>query len=140
MNDTGANGGTFAVPAENSSAGMEHAPASTKNDTVVFDLWGGEDKPEPSPKEELNASVKLMYELETLTNEKERLKKENRRLTEMLESIKLEEDLAVIKREVSILNGENEQLLAEIQRRRQAIENKVANAVVHGPGNQSDGQ
>jgi hypothetical protein len=108
--------------------GSEKTPDPNQNDSIVHDLWGGEVNWDPNPKEELNTlgtldspdtSDNLKFELESLTIERERLRQENRKLAEMLESIKLEEDIASLKEEVSILAGENEQLLAEIQRRRQ---------------------
>lgn len=111
--------------------GNEKTPDPNQNDSIVHDLWGGEVNWDPNPKEELNTldtlgtldspdtSDNLKFELESLTIERERLRQENRKLAEMLESIKLEEDIASLKEEVGILAGENEQLLAEIQRRRQ---------------------
>jgi hypothetical protein len=110
-----------ALPGEESGAVVEKAPDANPNDSVVLDLWGGEDRWDSSPKEEPVVSDKLKIEFETLTLERERLRKENRRLAELLESIKLEEELAALKEEVSALGGHNQQLLDEIQRRRQSL-------------------
>lgn len=119
MTATDTNEEKLAVHVEEIGMGNENTPEPNQSDSVVHDLWGSEVNWNPSQKEELNTSDNLKFELETLTIERERLRNENRKLAEMLESIKLEEDIAGLKEEVSILAGENEHLLAEIQRRRQ---------------------
>jgi|PlaIllAssembly_1097288.scaffolds.fasta_scaffold97139_1 predicted nucleic acid-binding Zn-ribbon protein len=110
-----------AAPVEEGGNIVESTPEANKNNSVVLDLWGGEDTWNTSAKEESHTSDNLKIEFETLTIERERLRKENKRLAEMLESIKLEEELAALKEEVSALGGQNQQLLDEIQRRRQSI-------------------
>ena len=110
-----------AVPVEESGAVVEKAPEANQNDSVVLDLWGGEDRWGSSPKEEPIVPDNLKTEFEALTIERERLRKENIRLAELLESIKLEEELAALKEEVSALGGQNQQLLDEIRRRRESL-------------------
>jgi hypothetical protein len=91
-----------------------------QTDRVFSDLWGGESGWSASNKEELSMSGAVKFELEALTVERDRLKKEKKRLSELLENIQLEE-VARLKDEVAALSGENEQLLVEIQRRRPVV-------------------
>lgn len=121
MTNPDTNEETLAVHMVKSGIGIEKTPDPIQNDSVVHNLWNLEDNLDSCQKEELNTSDNLKFELETLTIERERLKKENRKLAELLESIKLEEDIANLKEEVSLLGGENKQLLVEIQRRRQSM-------------------
>ena len=111
------------------------APVPDQSDSAVNSLWDLEDDWNTSQKEELIASENLKFERETLTIEKARLQKENKRLADMLESIKLEEDIALLKEEVSILGGEHEQLLVEIQRRRQSMTKNVSDGDIPNPSN-----
>jgi hypothetical protein len=96
-------------------------PNPSNRDSVLTDLWGGEASFGSFPNEALDMSESMKFELEALTIERDRLKKEKKRLSELLESIQLEEDIARLKEEVSSLGGENEQLLVEIQRRRPSV-------------------
>jgi hypothetical protein len=114
-----------AVHVEKNGTGPENAPDPDQSDSAVNSLWDLEDNWNSSQKEELITPDNLKFELETLTIEKARLQKENKRLADMLESIKLEEDIALLKEEVSILGGEHEQLVVEIQRRRQSMTKNV---------------
>lgn len=107
--------------AEETVTGIETTPELPQNDSAVTDLWDIEETLSPHQNDGLSNTDNLTFELETLTIEKERLKKENKRLAEMLEAIKIEEDIAALKEEVNMLGGQNEHLLAEIQRRRQSI-------------------
>jgi len=111
---------TLAVHMDESGTGIGNIPNPDQSDLDANVIWDLADNFNSSQKEELNTSDALKFEFETLTIERERLKKENRKLAETLESIKLEEDIARLKEEVSILGGEHEQLLVEIQRRRQS--------------------
>jgi hypothetical protein len=116
---------TVAVRMDERGTGIEITPDTNQTDSVANVLWNLDEDSNPSQIAALNTSDDLKFELETLTIERERLKKENRRLAEMLESIKLEEDIALLKEEVSLLGGEHEQLLGEIHRRRQSIVKNV---------------
>jgi hypothetical protein len=116
---------THDVHVNESGAGVENTPNPNQGDSVANVLWDLDEDLNPSQAVGLNTSDNLKFELETLTIERERLKKENRRLAEVLESIKLEEDIALLKEEVSHLGGEHEHLQAEVQRRSQAIGKNV---------------
>ena len=97
------------------------APPAAKDTVAAIDLWSGTDDLAPAPEQSAGGSGKLQSELETLTLERERLKNEHKKLLEELEGLKIEEDIAELKKEIGVLGGENAQLLNEIQRRRQAI-------------------
>lgn len=105
---------------EENGTGIANTPESLQSDPIVSDLWDIEANQDAYKNTELNTSDSLKFELETLTIERERLKKENKKLAEMLESIKIEEDIANLKEEVSALGEEKERILIEIQRRRQS--------------------
>lgn len=105
---------------EENGTGIANTPESRQSDSIS-DLWDIEGNQDAYKNTELNTSDSLKFELETLTIEKERLKKENKKLAEMLESIKIEEDIANLKEEVSALGEEKERILIEIQRRRQSM-------------------
>lgn len=102
-------------------SGSGAVPLSDQTDSAFNDLWNVEDRVNLGTSEGNDMSENLKFELETLTIERERLKKEKWKLTEMLESIKLEEEIALMKSEVSALDDENRQLLAEIQRRKSTV-------------------
>lgn len=102
-------------------SGSGSDPISDQNDSAFNDLWNVGDRVNLGTSEGSGVSETLKFELETLTLERERLKKEKWKLTEMLESIKLEEEIALMKSEVSALDDENRQLLAEIQRRKSTV-------------------
>lgn len=102
-------------------SGSGAVPLSDQTDSAFNDLWNVEDRVNLGTSEGSGMSETLKFELETLTLERERLKKEKWKLTEMLESIKLEEEIALMKSEVSALDDENRQLLAEIQRRKSTV-------------------
>ena len=112
---------TLAAHMDKVGSGIDNNPDANENESVDLDLWGSENTESASLQEELSTPDNLKFKLESLTIEKERLKKENRKLAELLESIKLEEDIAALAEEVSQLGGEKEQLLAEIQRRKQSV-------------------
>jgi hypothetical protein len=114
------NADKLAVCMEESGTGPD-TPGLHQNNPIASDERGVEDNRNPCRDEALNTSNELKFELETLTIERERLKKENRRLAEMLEGIKLEEDIAILKEEVGVLGEEKEQILIEIQRRKQSM-------------------
>jgi hypothetical protein len=114
MTSSDRNADKLAVCMEESGTGLDNTP----DNASASDVWGVEDNRNPCRNEALNTSDDLKFELETLTIERERLKKENRRLAEMLEGLKLEEDITILKEEVGVLGEEKEQILIEIQRRK----------------------
>jgi hypothetical protein len=120
MTDSTINEDIFAGLVNDSGTGIGNTPEPPQGDSIVSELWDIEDIQPPCQNMELNTSDALKFELETLTIERERLRKENKKLAEMLESIKIEEDIALLKEEVSVLGEEKERILIEIQRRRQS--------------------
>jgi hypothetical protein len=120
MTDSTINEDIFAGLVNDSGTGIGSTPEPPQGDSIVSELWDIEDIQPPCQNMELNTSDALKFELETLTIERERLRKENKKLAEMLESIKIEEDIALLKEEVSVLGEEKERILIEIQRRRQS--------------------
>lgn len=120
MTNSTINEDIFAGLVNESGTGIGNTPEPPQGDSIVSELWDIENIQDPCQNMELNTSDALKFELETLTIERERLKKENKKLAEMLESIKIEEDIALLKEEVSVLGEEKERILIEIQRRRQS--------------------
>lgn len=120
MTDSTINEDIFAGLVKESRTGIGNTPESHQGDSIVSELWDIEDIQDPCQNMELNTSDALKFELETLTIERERLRKENKKLAEMLESIKIEEDISLLKEEVSVLSEEKERILIEIQRRKQS--------------------
>jgi len=120
MNDSNMNSEVSALHTENDMAETEQATEPLQNESIVSELWNVDDDLTTYPINESNSPDDLKFELESLAIEKARLLKEHEKLNEMLKSIKLEEDIALLKGEVSFLAEENDKILLEIQRRKQS--------------------
>lgn len=121
MDDPDMKSGVLALHAEDDMAETGNTAEPRQDESIVGELWKV-DSGLAASNYESNSPDDLKFELESLSSEKARLLKEHEKLNEMLESIKLEEDIALLKGELSFLADENDKILLEIQRRKQSTQ------------------